>query len=459
MVQLSINQKIKTKIKRLGINGEGIANYKGRLIFVEDALPKEEVTIKIVKNERNFSIGQLTKILKPSKHRIAPICEIYDTCGGCQLMHLDYPEQLQFKTDLVKQALTKFKPKGYEDYPIKATIGQNKPLYYRNKLQFQIRRNSRTGKVQAGLYAINSHHLININNCYVQSKKTQEIINTCVHLFNKFNIAPYNERKKTGFMKTVMIRESFSSNEVQLIFVTTRQKFPEFEQLRNQLIKCHPEIVTINQNIQNKQTSIIYGEQNYLLYGKRTIAEEVLGQTFELSPLAFLQLNPEQMNKLYQEAINALDANSQDKIIDAYCGVGTIGLSIAKQVKEVRGMDTIVPAINDANENAKRLGINNAHYEAGAAEAIIPKWEKEGFKATGLIVDPPRTGIDDKLLGTIVHQPPEKMVYISCNVSTLARDLVTLCRVYTVEYIQSVDMFPHTARTEAIVKLKIKHHK
>lgn len=456
MIQLSINQKLKIKIKKLGINGEGIANYKGRLIFIEDILPQEEATIKIIRNERNFSIGQLVKLTKKSPYRVTPPCHIYDICGGCQLMHLDYDQQLKYKTDLIFQALRKFKPKGFEKFQVRATIGQKEPMHYRNKLQFQIRQNNKSGKIEAGLYAINSHHLVNIKNCYVQSKQTQAIINTCVTLFNQFKISAYDERKRTGLLKTVMVRESALTKEIQLIFVTTRKEFPKFNELKIALVQAHPEIVTIDQNIQKKQTSKVYGEANQHLWGKRTIQEDVLKQRFELSPQAFLQLNPEQMNRLYQEALDAMTLNSEDKIIDAYCGVGTIGLSLAKRVKEVRGMDTISQAIDDAKINAKNLGINNAHYETGTAEAIIPKWEKAGFKATGLIVDPPRTGIDSKLLATIIKQPPQKMVYISCNISTLARDLVELVKVYQVEYIQSVDMFPHTARTEAVVKLTLK---
>ncbi|MDR1567549.1 MAG: 23S rRNA (uracil(1939)-C(5))-methyltransferase RlmD [Streptococcaceae bacterium] len=454
MVNLEINQKLKVKIKRIGINGEGITRYKGRLIFIENALPKEEVIIKISSNERNFSTGQLVKINKASTSRVTPPCPVYQSCGGCQLMHLDYPAQLAFKVDLIKQALEKFKPTDFKDYKILPTIGQEEPWHYRNKLQFQIRRNHKNGKVEAGLFAINSHHLVKISDCCVQMPKTQRIINTCVKLFETLKITPYNEKKNDGFIKTVMVRESFTTKEVQLILVTTSKNFPKWPEFKRQLIKKHPEIVTIEQNIQSKQTSKIYGTHQLHLYGQSNITESILDKSFTISPLSFLQLNYLQMNKLYHEAIKAMDLKSDDKIIDAYCGAGKIGLSLAEKVSEVRGMDTMAPAIKDAKNNAKALGLDNAIYEVGSAEQVIPRWIKEGFSATGLIVDPPRSGIDAKLLDVIIKNPTEKFVYISCNMSTLARDLVALTQVYRVSFIQPVDMFPHTARGEAIVLLR-----
>ena len=211
--------------------------------------------------------------------------------------------------------------------------------------------------------------------------------------------------------------------------------------------------MTIAVNTNTAKTSEIYGAKTEIIWGQDSIGEGVLDYEFSLSPRAFYQLNPEQTEILYSEAVKALDVNENDHLIDAYCGVGTIGFAFAKKVKSLRGMDIIPEAIEDAKENAKRMGYTNTHYEVGTAEEIIPRWYKEGYRADALIVDPPRTGLDDKLLDTIVKYAPEKMVYVSCNVSTLARDLVRLVEVYDLHYIQSVDMFPHTARTEAVVKL------
>ncbi|MDS5527804.1 23S rRNA (uracil(1939)-C(5))-methyltransferase RlmD [Streptococcus pneumoniae] len=387
-MNLKVKQKIPLKIKRMGINGEGIGFYQKTLVFVPGALKGEDIYCQITSIRRNFVEAKLLKVNKKSKFRIVPSCTIYNECGGCQIMHLHYDKQLEFKTDLLHQALKKFAPAGYENYEIRPTIGMQEPKYYRAKLQFQTRKFK--NQVKAGLYAQNSHYLVELKDCLVQDKEPQVIANRLAELLTYYQIPITDE---------------------------------------------------------------IYGEKTEIIWGQESIQEGVLNYEFSLSPRAFYQLNPEQTEVLYSEAVKALDVDKEDHLIDAYCGVGTIGFAFAKKVKTLRGMDIIPEAIEDAKRNAKRMGFDNTHYEAGTAEEIIPRWYKEGYRADALIVDPPRTGLDDKLLDTILTYVPEKMVYISCNVSTLARDLVRLVEVYDLHYIQSVDMFPHTARTEAVVKL------
>ncbi|HEO6922834.1 TPA: 23S rRNA (uracil(1939)-C(5))-methyltransferase RlmD [Streptococcus agalactiae] len=439
------------KIKRMGINGEGIGFYKKTLIFVPGALKGEEVFCQISSVRRNFAEAKLLKINKKSKNRVDPACSIYKECGGCQIMHLQYDKQLEFKTDIIRQALMKFKPEGYENYEIRKTIGMSEPEHYRAKLQFQVR--SFGGNVKAGLYAQGTHRLIDIKDCLVQDRLTQEMINRVAELLGKYKLPIYNERKIAG-VRTVMIRRAQASGEVQLIFITSKRL--DFDDVVIELVREFPELKTVAVNINASKTSDIYGQITEVIWGQESINEEVLDYGFSLSPRAFYQLNPKQTQILYSEAVKALDVKEDDDLIDAYCGVGTIGLAFAGKVKSVRGMDIIPEAIQDAKENALHMGFTNTHYEAGKAEDIIPRWYSEGFRANALIVDPPRTGLDDKLLNTILKMPPEKMVYVSCNTSTLARDLVTLTKVYHVHYIQSVDMFPHTARTEAVVKLQRK---
>ncbi|MCD0030872.1 23S rRNA (uracil(1939)-C(5))-methyltransferase RlmD, partial [Streptococcus agalactiae] len=400
---------------------------------------------------RNFAEAKLLKINKKSKNRVDPACSIYKECGGCQIMHLQYDKQLEFKTDVIRQALMKFKPEGYENYEIRKTIGMPEPEHYRAKLQFQVR--SFGGNVKAGLYAQGTHRLIDIKDCLVQDSLTQEMINRVAELLGKYKLPIYNERKIAG-VRTVMIRRAQASGEVQLIFITSKRL--DFDDVVIELVREFPELKTVAVNINASKTSDIYGQITEVIWGQESINEEVLDYGFSLSPRAFYQLNPKQTQILYSEAVKALDVKDDDDLIDAYCGVGTIGLAFAGKVKSVRGMDIIPEAIQDAKENALHMGFTNTHYEAGKAEDIIPRWYSEGFRANALIVDPPRTGLDDKLLNTILKMPPEKMVYVSCNTSTLARDLVTLTKVYHVHYIQSVDMFPHTARTEAVVKLQRK---
>lgn len=448
---LKEGQKISIKIKRLGINGEGIGYYKKTIIFVPGALPKEEISVKISKVTPRFLEGELLKVMKSAPERVKPPCPVYETCGGCQLQHLSYASQLHFKKDLLKQALHKFKPKDFEKYQIPKTIGMKNPWNYRNKAQFQLRKID--GEIEAGLYQADSHRLVPITDCLVQQPVTTKVMNVLVELLNKYQLPIYNERKNSGIFRTLMVRVGVKTNEVQVVFITQSKKLPQKMALIDEIIQQLPEVVSIMQNVQNKRTSLVMGDETIHLWGKDSIKEQINEVVFDLSPRAFFQLNPEQTEVLYDQAIKALDIQKNESVVDAYCGVGTIGLSIAKQAKEVRGMDIVPAAIVDAKNNAERLGFKNTHYEVGTAEDLLPKWFQNGFKPDAIIVDPPRTGLDSKLLNAILRQPPKKMVYISCNVSTLAKDLVELAKAFEVEYLQSVDMFPQTARCEVVVKL------
>ena len=447
-MNLKVKQKIPLKIKRMGINGEGIGFYQKTLVFVPGALKGEDIYCQITSIKRNFVEAKLLKVNKKSKFRVVPACTIYNECGGCQIMHLHYDKQLEFKTDLLRQALKKFAPAGYENYEIRPTIGMQEPKYYRAKLQFQTRKFK--NQVKAGLYAQNSHYLVELKDCLVQDKETQVIANCLAELLTYHQIPITDERKTLG-VRTIMVRRARKTGQVQIIIVTNRQL--NLTQLVKDLVKDFPEVVTVAVNTNTAKTSEIYGEKTEIIWGQESIQEGVLDYEFFLSPRAFYQLNPEQTEILYSEAVKALEVSEEDHLIDAYCGVGTIGFAFANKVKSLRGMDIIPEAIEDAKRNAQKMGFDNTHYEAGTAEEIIPRWYQDGYRADALIVDPPRTGLDDKLLDTILTYVPEKMVYVSCNVSTLARDLVKLVKVYDLQYIQSVDMFPHTARTEAVVKL------
>ena len=446
-----MDKTLKLKVKRLGINGEGIAFYKRTIVFIPGALPKEEVLVKIIKKQKNFMSAQLLRILKPSKERITPSCPYYEQCGGCQLQHLAYHAQLKYKTSIIQQALAKFKPVGFENIKVYDTLGMDMPYHYRNKLQFPIRMQKQ--QITMGLFKENSHTLVPIDKCLVQIPLTQNIANECLRLIKKYHLSIYDERKHQGLVKTVMVRVGKKTNEAQVVIVTTENKWPRKEAFIQELTKQFPEIVSIVQNINPNKTSLIMGEKSICHFGKPAIQEVLDDVTFDLSSRAFFQLNPSQTEVLYHEVRKALNANKEDIVIDAYCGVGTIGLSLAKKVKAVYGMDIIVEAIENANYNAKLSHIENAHYVAEKAEVILPKWLENGIKPTALVVDPPRTGLDKKMIETLKKHPIEKLVYVSCNPSTMARDLVELVRDYHVNYIQSIDMFPQTARVEAVVSL------
>lgn len=452
-----MSNTLKLKVKRLGINGEGIAFYKRTIVFIPGALPTEEVLVKIVKKQPKFMSAQLLRIIKPAKERVTPPCPHYNQCGGCQLQHLSYNAQLQFKKDIIQQALTKFKPKGYENFTLYDTIGMPEPYHYRNKLQYQVR--NQNNQPTMGLFKENSHTLIPIDDCLVQIPLTQQIANECLRLIKKYHLSIYNERKHQGLVKTVMVRIGQKTNEAQVTLITTENKWPRKEAFIYDLTKKFKNIVSVTQNINPDKTSLIMGDKVICHFGKSSIQEQLNGVVFDLSTRAFFQLNPTQTEVLYHEVFKALNATQDDIVIDAYCGVGTIGLSLAKQVKAVYGMDIIDDAIENAKYNATLSDIHNAHYVTGAAEEVLPQWINEGIKPSAMVVDPPRTGLDDKLINTIKQQSIQKLVYVSCNISTMARDLVKLVEYYDVNYIQSVDMFPQTARVEAVVSLTRKQKK
>lgn len=449
MINLRIGEKIRLEIVRLGINGEGIGYYKKRLIFVSYALPNEEVEVEITENRPNFSRAKIVKILKKSDFRVKPEDEAFAGLSSAHIMHLAYPQQLEYKADLIHQALNKYRPYGYENYEIRPTLGMENWHGYRNKLTYQLRR-LRNGKTIAGLYQENSHHLVSLTRCLVQDKVTQQIANEVCRLVDHYKIPVDDERRLRG-LKTMMIRRSQLTGEVQIILISAIKQ--NFDRLVKELTAKFPDVVTVATNLHEKKTSEVYGDKTQIIWGKEKIREGLLNYDFELSPRAFFQLNTKQAEVLYNEVINALNPKRDDRVIDAYCGAGTIGFAVAKKVKSVHGMDVVPEAVADARENAARLGFKNCHYEIGKAEKVIANMYKSGHKPSAVIVDPPRTGLDDELLETLVRYQPDRLIYVSCNASTLAKDLTVLAKAYHVNYIQSVDMFPQTARVEAVVSM------
>lgn len=454
-VHVDEGEQLTIDIKRLGINGEGIGYYERKLVFVPGALPTEKVVVEVTDDLNNFIRAKLVEILTKSKDRIQPVDDYANDVGGFELENLAYPKQLEFKRDVIRQSLEKYQPNGYRRFKLLPTIGMEDPTHYRNKATFQIRKDA-DGNTIAGLYKARSHDVVDLKTSALQYPLTMKVMRAIVTMIDELGIPAYDEEKNAGIIKTVVVRAAIATDQVQVTFITQSKKLLKKHQLLERIKADLPEVVSVMQNVNPGKTSLIWGDEMIHLAGRETITEVLNGLKFDLSARAFLQANPEMTSILYDEAFKALDLKGNEKLVDAYSGVGTIGLSVAKQVREVRGMDTIADAVQDANANSVRNGIFNCLYEVGEAEELLPEWIDDGWTPTALIVDPPRTGLADSLIDTILDIVPKKFVYISCNPSTLAQDLVKLTEKYNVEYIQSVDLMPQTSRCECVVKFKKK---
>nr|WP_062110488.1 23S rRNA (uracil(1939)-C(5))-methyltransferase RlmD [Bacillus niameyensis] len=454
MEKIKQSQKFPLTIKRIGINGEGVGYFKKQVVFVPGALPGEEVVVEAVKVHPKFTEAIVKKVRKRSPYRVKAPCPVYEQCGGCQLQHLRYDQQLKEKRDILIQSLERHTNFNIEKMDIRETIGMEDPWKYRNKSQFQIREVN--GKVVAGLYSLNSHRVISVPECIVQHPATNKVNNEVRRILEDFRIPIYNEKTKKGIVKTIVVRVGVETGQVQIVLVTTGKELPRKEMIIKEIKKRLPEVMSVMQNINPKKTSLVFGDKTQKLAGTEYIEEKMSVFSYELSARAFFQLNPEQTLKLYDEVKKAAQLTGKEKIVDAYCGVGTIGLWLAEDAAEIRGMDVIAEGITDAKKNARKHGVENAMYVTGKAEDILPKWEKEGWHPDVIIVDPPRTGCDEKFLQTLLKIKPKKFIYVSCNPSTLAKDLQFISKHYQVEYIQPVDMFPQTAHVECISQLILK---
>ncbi|WP_442598096.1 23S rRNA (uracil(1939)-C(5))-methyltransferase RlmD [Neobacillus sp. D3-1R] len=441
-------------IKRLGINGEGVGYFKRTVVFVPGALPGEEVVVEATKIHPKYAEAKIKNIRKKSEHRVQPLCPVYEQCGGCQLQHLVYPQQLKEKRDIIIQALERHTKLALDKLDIRETMGMEDPWGYRNKNQFQV--GERDGKVLAGLYGLNSHQLINIEQCAVQHPKTNEATGMVKQILQELRIPIYNEKSRKGIVRTIVTRVGIQTGELQVVLITTQKELPKKEAIIQEIQNRLPHVKSIVQNINGQKTSLIFGEETLSLAGEDFIQETLGDLHFELSARTFFQLNPEQTVKLYNEVKKAAALTGTEKVVDAYCGVGTIGLWLADQAGEIRGMDIIPESIDDAKKNAKKHGFTHTKYVPGKAEEVLPKWVKKGWKPDVIVVDPPRTGLDNQLLQTILQVKPKKVVYVSCNPSTLAKDIDTLSKSYQVGYIQPVDMFPHTSHVECCTLLELK---
>ncbi|MGN1272105.1 MAG: 23S rRNA (uracil(1939)-C(5))-methyltransferase RlmD [Lactobacillus sp.] len=440
-------------IKRLGINGEGIGYYKKKIIFIPGALPDEVVVAKIVKSYPHYIEGELVRIKEKSPDRVDFPEGVDPEIGGLELAHLSYDKQLEFKRNNMLESLKKYHPRGYNKYKVKKTIPAPDPWHYRNKAQYQIENSH--GKTKLGLFAPNSHRLIDLPKMPTQSEDTQKTEREIKELIEKLHVPVANYRRHLPGIKTVVVRQSEATKEIQVTLITIGHKIKNLIPLAKEIMKLD-NVVSVYQNETEWQNPQVWGNKTEKLLGKNQIVEEILGKKFALSPRAFFQLNPVQTVNLYSEALKYLDLTPDQTLIDAYSGVGTLGILAADRVKQVIGIETIPEAVKDAEHNVELNHIKNADYIQGATEKVLPELQNNGVSIDALIVDPPRTGLAKSLIKTILRVKPETFVYISCNPSTLAQDLVLLSEAYDVRLIQNVDMLPQTPRCEAIAKLVLR---
>ena len=431
------------KIHGLGSSGEGVGKLDELIIFVEGALPGEEVLAEIETRKKNYAVGRLIKVLKPSDERVEPFCPLYKDCGGCQLQHLSYSAQLKWKRQQVVDAIERIgKISGVEVFE---TLGMENPLRYRNKMQFPVGKN-----LKIGCYARGSHNIIDTQSCLIQNAQNDKILAAVRNVTKKFNIQPYNEDTHKGFLRHVMGRVG-CNGEFMIVLVTATKNFPNEKNFVRALLKELPNVTSIQQNVQTFHNNVILGRETKILYGKPTIHDKIGDLNFNISARSFFQVNTAQAEVLYKTARDFANLRGNELIIDAYCGTGTISLFMAKKARKVIGVEVVSSAINDAIKNSRENHIKNAEFIVGDVVKVLPKINDY---AEVVIVDPPRAGCDKKVLDTFAAMKPEKIIYVSCNPATLARDLNILNELsYKTKKIQPVDMFPFTSHVESVTQL------
>lgn len=451
-VVVTIGQRFPITAHKIGINGEGIGYFQHKVTFVPGLLPEEVAVVEATQVTDRYIRAKIHKLRKKSPQRAKEVPEIAAKVGGLEFAHIDYPEQLVYKNDLIKQALEKFKPRGYEHYQILQPIGADNPWHYRNKAQFPIEQLA-DGTLISGLYQANSQTLVDLPEMPTQSELTLSVVRRLLPILTELQMPIYDAKTNAGIIKAVAVRESQLHHQAQLTFITNSKKMPHKQPLLTLIAEKIPEVTGVFQNLNQTKQGLFWGEETWKLSGDDYLEEQLSDLKFLLSPRAFLQLNLAQTEKLYQVVAKFLDLKPDDQLLDAYAGVGTIGLSMANKVQSVVGIEEIPDAVADARQNAKHNQITNAVYYTGKVENKLPKLQAEGQYFSAVVVDPPRVGLADSLIQTLLSAMPEKIVYVSCNESTLARDLVKLTKSYRVSKIQMVDMFPETARVEAVVQL------
>ena len=448
---LSKNKEYVVDIVDIGQGGVGVGKYEGFTVFVEGGLLQDKVKVKINKSKKNYAVGDIVEIIEKSPFRVDRICsdELKD-CGGCQIQELNYNKQLELKTNEVKQVVARIGK--LENVDIHETMGMENPCRYRNKAQFPIQ--NIKGEPAIGFYKKKSHDVIPTDMCVIQHDINDKIIKIIKTYIQAYNISIYNENTHTGVLRHLVTKVGFTTNEVMVVLVANGTNLPHLNELASILEENIPGFKTLVLNVNKAKTNVILGKENKVIYGNGKINDYIGDLVFEISPLSFFQVNPIQTEVLYNKALEYAELKENDTVFDIYCGIGTISLFLAQKATKVYGIEIVEDAIKDAKINAKLNNLNNVEFYVGKAEEVVPKMYSEGKTANVVMVDPPRKGCDEKVLDTIVSMQPDRVVYVSCNPSTLARDLAYLDeRGYKCVEIQPVDMFPHTMHVECVAKI------
>lgn len=445
------NDIVTLDIEDCGVDGEGIGKADGFTVFVKDAVIGDRVTAKIMKAKKNYGYGRLMEILKPSPYRVEPKCAFARQCGGCQLQALSYEQQLAFKEKKVRGHLERIG--GFTELPMEPIIGMDEPYHYRNKAQFPVGKN-KEGRIITGFYAGRTHTIIENRDCALGVSQNKEVLDRVIAHMEAYGIEPYNEETGKGLVRHILIRYGFFTGEVMVCLVLNGSSIPQKETLIEHLLEI-PGMTSITINVNKKRSNVILGEEIRLLWGKPYITDKIGDISYQISPLSFFQVNPLQTGKLYSKALEYADLHGEETVWDLYCGIGTISLFLAQKAKFVRGVEIIPAAIENANDNARLNSIENVEFFVGKAEEVLPaEYKKNGIYADVIVVDPPRKGCEESLLATMIEMQPKRIVYVSCDSATLARDLKYLCeRGYELRKVCPVDQFGGTVHVETVVLL------
>ena len=443
-------QELEIEIIGLGSTGEGVGRFADIAVFVPGALPGETVRAAAAFIKKSFIIGELKEILVASPDRVDPVCPVYKSCGGCQLQHLSYEAELKEKREQVKAALERI---GHlHGIKVMPTIGSEHPLYYRNKMQFPVSGKNRELKI--GCFALNTHTVIDVTDCCIQKQKNNEIASVVRAWMKQFKIAPYDEDKRTGIVRHIMGRVGVHTGEIMVCLVTAQDNVPHLKELVKMLKTAIPGVKSVVQNVNKRSTNVILGEKTRLIAGAVTIKDKIGPLKFNISAQSFFQVNSEQAEKLYNTALEFADLKGTETVVDLYCGTGTITLFMAQKARQALGIEIVPSAIRDAKKNAQANHIENADFLLGDAAVEMPKLVAGGLRPDVVILDPPRAGCEERVLSAIVKVMPERVVYVSCNPATLARDLAYLHEHgFKIEKVQPCDMFSRTHHVETVVLL------